>query len=161
MLLGVFTATITRIEEHCRRRPRAGKRPVVAHIGPQSAGRGLALRQDRHGGVMAKPIVLKLPDRELELLDQQPTVLRFALRSSAALSAARCVRMRACALARSVGSQSSRLIANEWNHKPIRLRTSNRVVIHNAAISPLPAGARSAAASANQYLRAGSRAAPA
>ena len=34
MLLGMLAATVARIEEHRRRRPRAGKRPVVADIGP-------------------------------------------------------------------------------------------------------------------------------
>ena len=34
MLLGMFAATVVRIEEHRCRRPRTGKGPVVADIGP-------------------------------------------------------------------------------------------------------------------------------
>jgi hypothetical protein len=41
MLLGMLAATIARIEEHRRRRVRASKRPVVAHIGPYPAGAAL------------------------------------------------------------------------------------------------------------------------
>jgi hypothetical protein len=42
------------VEEQSGRRPRAGERPLVAHIGPQSAGLGLAgaRREDRHRGVV-------------------------------------------------------------------------------------------------------------
>jgi hypothetical protein len=47
-----------------------------------------------------------------------------------------------------------------WNHNPVHLRTLNRIVIHNAAISRPPVAARSVAASANQCPPAGSRAAP-
>jgi hypothetical protein len=32
--LGVLAGAITRVIEHCRRRRRAAKRPIVAHIGP-------------------------------------------------------------------------------------------------------------------------------
>ena len=52
VLLGMLAATVARIEEHRRRRIRAAERPVVAHIGPQPAGAGLALGQHRHGGVV-------------------------------------------------------------------------------------------------------------
>jgi hypothetical protein len=52
MLLRMFTTTIRRVEEHGRRRIWASKRAVVAHIGPEPAGPGLALGQDRHRGVV-------------------------------------------------------------------------------------------------------------
>src|ERR1700759_4638028 len=52
MLLRRPTATIGRVEEHGRRRIWAGKRTVVAHVGPEPAGPGLALGQDRHRGVI-------------------------------------------------------------------------------------------------------------
>jgi hypothetical protein len=52
MLLGMLAAAITRIEQHRRRRIGPAKRRVVAHIGPQAAGTGLVLRQDRHGRIV-------------------------------------------------------------------------------------------------------------
>src|SRR6201996_280694 len=52
MLLRMRTATIGRVLEHSRRRIWAGKRTVVAHVGPEPAGPGLALGQDRHRGVI-------------------------------------------------------------------------------------------------------------
>lgn len=52
MLLRMRTATIGRVEEHGRWRIWAGKRTVVAHVGPEPAGSGLALGQNRHGGVI-------------------------------------------------------------------------------------------------------------
>ena len=66
---------------------------------------------------LAEPLVPQLPDRELELLNQQRAVLRLALRRGrpllCRLQAWRCAMMSACALARSVGSESSLLIAND------------------------------------------------
>ena len=52
MLLRMFSATIRRVEKHGCRRIGAGERAVVAHIGPEPAGSGLALGQDRHCGVV-------------------------------------------------------------------------------------------------------------
>jgi hypothetical protein len=50
----VLAFAVGRVEEQSGRRPRASKRPLVTHIGPQSAGLGLAStwRQDRHRGVI-------------------------------------------------------------------------------------------------------------
>jgi hypothetical protein len=53
MLLRMLTTTIRRVEEHSHRRSWTGKRAVVAHIGPEPAGPGLALGQDRHRGVVS------------------------------------------------------------------------------------------------------------
>lgn len=39
--------------EQCRRRIGAGERPIVAYIDPEPGDIGLALRHDRHGGVIA------------------------------------------------------------------------------------------------------------
>ena len=52
MLLRMLTATIRRVDEHSRRRIGAGKRAVIAHIGSEAAGAGLALGQDWHRGVV-------------------------------------------------------------------------------------------------------------
>lgn len=52
MLLRMHAATVQRVEEHGCRRIWAGKRTVVAHIGPDPASPGLALGQDRHRGVI-------------------------------------------------------------------------------------------------------------
>src|SRR5215469_10566878 len=52
MLLRMRTATIGRVEEHGRRRIWARKRTVVAHVGPEPAGPGLALGQDWYRGVI-------------------------------------------------------------------------------------------------------------
>ena len=50
MRLRMLAFAVGRVEEQSRRRPRAGERPLVADIGPQPAGLGLAgaRRQDRH-----------------------------------------------------------------------------------------------------------------
>jgi hypothetical protein len=53
MLLRMRAGPIRRVEEHCSRWIGAGKRPVVANIGPQSPQAGLHLGQHRHGGVVA------------------------------------------------------------------------------------------------------------
>ena len=53
MALGVLAGAVAGVIEHGRRRRRAAERAVVADIGPQSAGDGLALGQDRHRGVIA------------------------------------------------------------------------------------------------------------
>ena len=53
MGLGVLGPSIAGIVEHGRRRVRAGEGPVVAHIGPDPAGLGLPLGQDRNCGVVA------------------------------------------------------------------------------------------------------------
>lgn len=52
VLLGMFAATITRIEGHGHRRIGTGELAVIAHIGPQSADAGFALGQHRHRGVV-------------------------------------------------------------------------------------------------------------
>ena len=54
MGLRMLALAIGRVEEQRRRRPRTGKRPLVADVGPQPAGLGLAgaRRQDRHRGVV-------------------------------------------------------------------------------------------------------------
>ena len=49
----VLGGAVARVAEHRRRRRRAGEGPVVAHIGPEPAGDGLAPGQHRHGGVVA------------------------------------------------------------------------------------------------------------
>lgn len=53
MLLGMFASSVARgvIDRSRRRRPTVG--PIVAHIGPDPAGRALALCQDADGGVVA------------------------------------------------------------------------------------------------------------
>ncbi len=38
----VFALAVRRVEEQHRRRPRPGERPLVAHVGPQPPGLGLA-----------------------------------------------------------------------------------------------------------------------
>ena len=50
MRLRMLTFAVGRVEEQGGRWPRAGEWPLVTHIGPQSAGLGLAgsRRQDRH-----------------------------------------------------------------------------------------------------------------
>ena len=70
MLLGMLAAAIGRVEEHRRRRIGAAKRPVVAHIGPQPAGAGLALGQHRHGGVVGMD-ALGCEDMRPDRLDQR------------------------------------------------------------------------------------------
>lgn len=102
-----------------------------------------------------------VPDREVELLDQQRTILRFAsaaaARCSAALSAWRCAMISAWALARSVGGESSRLIANDGITSACGCeRQSHR----DSQCRNQPAAARSVAAFASQCLRAGSPVAP-
>jgi len=54
MALRVRTLAVGRVEEQRRRRPLAGERPLVADIGPQSPGLGLACarRQHRHRRVV-------------------------------------------------------------------------------------------------------------
>lgn len=49
----MLTTAVRRVDEHSRRRIWPGKRAVVAHIGPEPAGPGLALGQHRHRGVVA------------------------------------------------------------------------------------------------------------
>jgi hypothetical protein len=53
--LRVLGFAIRRVEEYCRRRPRAGKRPLVTNVCPQSSRRGPAAagRQYRHRRVVA------------------------------------------------------------------------------------------------------------
>jgi len=53
MRLGMLAGAIARIIEHRRRRSGAGERAIVAHVHPTPRSVGLALRQDRHGGVVA------------------------------------------------------------------------------------------------------------
>ena len=53
MRLGMLAGSIARVIEHRRRRRGAAERPIVAHVDPTSPGVGLALGQDRHGGVIA------------------------------------------------------------------------------------------------------------
>jgi hypothetical protein len=50
----MLTLAVGRVEEQSRRRPRAGKWPLIANIGPQPAGLGLAgaRREDRHRRVV-------------------------------------------------------------------------------------------------------------
>jgi hypothetical protein len=76
---------------------------------------------------LAKPIVLKLPDHELKLLDQQRTILRFSLRRRSPLLR----RTERLALRNDEGVCTcqigrQRIIKahqRRWNHKPMRLRT--------------------------------------
>ena len=53
MRLRMFAAAIARVVEDRRRRPRAGERPVVAHVGPKPTRVGLALRQHGYGRIVA------------------------------------------------------------------------------------------------------------
>src|SRR5438477_2342435 len=53
MRLSMLAGPIARVVEHRRRRSRPAERTIVAHINPTSPGIGLALGQDRHGGVVA------------------------------------------------------------------------------------------------------------
>src|SRR5207237_328714 len=53
MRLGMPAAPIARVIDHRRRRTRPAERTIVAHVNPASPGIGLALGQDRHGGVVA------------------------------------------------------------------------------------------------------------
>ena len=53
MTFGMLAGPIARVVEHRRRRVAPAERPVVAHIDPGPTGRGLALGQHRHGGVVA------------------------------------------------------------------------------------------------------------
>ena len=48
----MLPAAVGRVEERCRRRGRASKRPVVADIDPGPTGRCLAFGENRHGGVV-------------------------------------------------------------------------------------------------------------
>ena len=115
---------------------------------------------------LAEPIVPQLPDRELELLDQQRPVLGLALRRCAPylgrtqrLALRDDERMRT---RKSSGSESSmRHATMKSQSRCICERQAIDAVIHNAAINPPPAVARSVAASASRCLRANSRAAPA
>ena len=50
---GCSPRAVARVEEQRRRRRAAGERPVVADIGPEPAGDGLALGQHRHRRVVA------------------------------------------------------------------------------------------------------------
>ena len=54
MRLRVLALAVGRVEEQRCRRPRAGERPLVADVGPQPPGLGLAgtRRQDRHRRVV-------------------------------------------------------------------------------------------------------------
>ena len=53
MPCGMLAAAIARVEEHRRRRGGAGKRPIVAHIGPKSAGDRFPFGQHWHRRVVA------------------------------------------------------------------------------------------------------------
>src|SRR5690348_5966292 len=53
MCLRVLARPIARVVEHRRRWRRPAKRTVVAHVNPTSPSVGLALSQDRYGGVVA------------------------------------------------------------------------------------------------------------
>ncbi len=48
----MLAATVAGVVEHRRRRRRSAEWPIVAHVGPEPAGDGLALGQHRHGGVI-------------------------------------------------------------------------------------------------------------
>ena len=48
----MLAAAIGRVEVDRRRRVGAAERPVVAHVGPQPPGAGLALGEHRHGRVV-------------------------------------------------------------------------------------------------------------
>src|SRR5436305_11261393 len=54
MRLRMLAFTVGRVEEQSRRWPRAGEWPLIANVGPQPAGLGLAgaRRQNRHRGVV-------------------------------------------------------------------------------------------------------------
>ena len=149
----------------CRRGYYLGRRVRLRRIRLQIGQLQLELVEQRttfRG--LAEPIVSELPDRELELLDQQRPVLRLALRHRGShfsrtrgLALGNDERMRARKIGRKRIINAHR---QRWNHKPMCLRTRNLVVIYNAAISRPLAVARSVAASASQYLPAGSPAAP-
>src|ERR1700755_3013096 len=51
--LRMFGGPVARVVEHCRRRCGAAERAIVAQVNPTSPRGGLALGQDRHGGVVA------------------------------------------------------------------------------------------------------------
>ena len=79
MRLRMLAAAIARVIEHRRRRRRPGERPIVAHIDPTSPDVGLALGQDRHGGVVAvqalggKHMGLDAPESGASTAQQPPT----------------------------------------------------------------------------------------
>jgi len=52
MSLGVLAGAIARVIKHRRRRVLAAEWTIVAHVNPASPGVGLALGQNRHGGVV-------------------------------------------------------------------------------------------------------------
>jgi hypothetical protein len=72
MRLRVLARPITRIVEHRRRRRRPAKRTVVAHVNPTARSVGLALSQDRYGGVVAvqslsgEDVALDSPDQRCQ-----------------------------------------------------------------------------------------------
>jgi predicted protein tyrosine phosphatase len=74
---------------------------------------------------LAELVMPQLGDRVFEFFDQQRPVLRLALatlaRASAASRASRVAMIIACALARSVGSESAASAMRHKNHKIIRL----------------------------------------
>ena len=70
MLLWMLSATIRRIEEHGCRWIGSGKRAVVAHIGPEPAGPGLSLGQDRHRGVVGMD-AFRCKDMASDRIDQR------------------------------------------------------------------------------------------
>jgi len=53
MSLGMFARAIARGVVERRWRVLAAKWPVVANVGPDAAGLGLALRKDRNGRIVA------------------------------------------------------------------------------------------------------------
>src|SRR5690349_8752619 len=63
MRLRMLAFTIGRVEKQRRRRPRAGEWPLIADIGPQPAGLGLAgaRRENRHRRVFDTPIWANRP----------------------------------------------------------------------------------------------------
>src|SRR5882757_1757617 len=59
MRLRMFALAVGRVEEQSRWRPRAGEWPLIADVGPQPAGLGLAgaRREDRHRGIVDVQVV--------------------------------------------------------------------------------------------------------
>jgi hypothetical protein len=53
MALGMLTGAVAGVEEQGCRRGGSSKRPIITHVRPAPGDIRLALRQDRHGGVVA------------------------------------------------------------------------------------------------------------
>jgi hypothetical protein len=97
---------------------------------------------------LTEPLMPQLADRVFELLDQQRTVLRFALRGDACRTLGNEHRLQRLDI---IGQRISGAHRLSGNHKPPRLsEPPDQVWIQNVAISRRLAVATCAAASANR-----------